>query len=601
MKTRNYLILMAALILLPVILFASLGLNMLLLQERESRFLAVEEIARATALAIDQEIAQAQGSLNVLANTPFFKTEDFGSLHALMAQVKGAQNTWNIVYDYGGNQQVNSVVPFGTPLPATLNPRVARLIDSQAPHVSNLLIGELQQVPIIAASMPVALPNGKKYLVSQIFRLDYFNSLLNSPSLSSSWIVGLFDADGISLARTPDRGEMVGKPVRSDLYLASLQGFSGRTRHITRDNIAVYSVFTHTVRTGWTVAIGVPEEEIEAPARRAAWYAALVMGVMFAMVTFITLYLARHLTRSLDHAVDAAGVLGTGGVPVMQPSRVAEVDVLQSALHQAGAALSRENSVRLALEQERESLLRSEKAARQQAENQNRAKDEFLAMLGHELRNPLAPISTAAQLLKAPGADSHRVRICGEIIDRQVTHMTELVNDLLDVSRVTRGLVALDMEDLDIQSAISSAIEQVRPVIDARRHELVMQLDPSPAWVHGNCTRLIQVTANLLNNAAKYTPEGGRIVLSLQVLETELRMAVSDNGIGIAPGLLMQVFDLFTQAERTPDRAQGGLGLGLTLVKSLVALHGGQVEAHSQGLGQGSTFTVILPRLQRTG
>ena len=222
-------------------------------------------------------------------------------------------------------------------------------------------------------------------------------------------------------------------------------------------------------------------------------------------------------------------------------------------------------------------------------------KDEFLAMLAHELRNPLAPISSAAQLLKLQAGDPQRVHQASDIISRQVRHLTHLVDDLLDVSRVTRGLVQLEKSDLDLKEAIASAVEQVRPLIEARRHRLTLHLAPEPAHIDGDKTRLVQVIANLLNNAAKYTPQGGEITLSLEIDEGEALVAVRDNGSGIAPALLPHIFDLFIQAERTPDRAQGGLGLGLALVKTIAALHNGSVLADSDGLGMGSTFTLLLP------
>jgi signal transduction histidine kinase/ActR/RegA family two-component response regulator len=225
----------------------------------------------------------------------------------------------------------------------------------------------------------------------------------------------------------------------------------------------------------------------------------------------------------------------------------------------------------------------------------NRQKDQFLAMLAHELRNPLAPIMTAAQLLKLGRLDAKSVANASEIIVRQAEHMTDLVNDLLDVSRVTRGLVTLEKEELDLNAIVAAAVEQVRPLIDARRHALTLQLSGQPAHVTGDRTRLVQVISNILNNAAKYTAPGGRIVLAVTVTARHVTVSVRDNGVGIAPEVLPYIFDLFTQAERTPDRSQGGLGIGLALVKSLVALHGGSVHAHSDGLGRGSEFSISLP------
>jgi signal transduction histidine kinase/ActR/RegA family two-component response regulator len=224
-------------------------------------------------------------------------------------------------------------------------------------------------------------------------------------------------------------------------------------------------------------------------------------------------------------------------------------------------------------------------------------KDEFLAMLAHELRNPLAPISAAAQLLELVSSDADRVKRTSEIIVRQVTHMTNLIDDLLDVARVTRGLITLDKEPLDIRHILSEAVEQVSPLISARRHHLMLHLPPDSAPVLGDRKRLIQVVVNMLNNAAKYTPEDGNISVRLQVLADDVALEISDNGIGIPPEMVSRVFDLFAQAERTSDRSQGGLGLGLALVKSLVAAHGGSVHAASEGAGKGSTFTVRLPRL----
>ncbi len=240
--------------------------------------------------------------------------------------------------------------------------------------------------------------------------------------------------------------------------------------------------------------------------------------------------------------------------------------------------------------------IHDQKLAEQALRLANQRKDEFLAMLGHELRNPLAPISTAAQVLRLRHDDPDYVRRASEIIGRQARHMTELVDDLLDVSRVTRGLAEMERKPVDLHGVLHHAIEQARPLIEARQHELIVEAD-TPAWVNGDRTRLTQAVSNLLNNAAKYTPQHGRITLRLDVANGEAAIRICDNGGGIAPALLPHVFDLFTQGERTPDRSQGGLGLGLTLVKGICAHHGGEVLAESAGAGQGSCFTITLPTI----
>ncbi|CAN7614973.1 ATP-binding protein [Massilia sp. LjRoot122] len=244
---------------------------------------------------------------------------------------------------------------------------------------------------------------------------------------------------------------------------------------------------------------------------------------------------------------------------------------------------------------EREGILASERAARAEAERHSKMKDEFLAMLAHELRNPLAPITNAAQLLRMPTVDENLRLKAGNIISRQVRHMTELVDDLLDVSRVTRGLVKLETETLELNTMLRSAVEQARPHIEAKNHVLSVEAPLHPVLVRGDRTRLVQVLVNLLNNAAKYTPAGGQVTLRLESGPEQARLTVIDNGAGIDAKLLPHVFDLFTQAERTPDRSQGGLGIGLALVKTIVHMHGGQVEAHSDGPNLGASVSVLLP------
>ncbi|WP_167784742.1 hybrid sensor histidine kinase/response regulator [Ramlibacter rhizophilus] len=235
--------------------------------------------------------------------------------------------------------------------------------------------------------------------------------------------------------------------------------------------------------------------------------------------------------------------------------------------------------------------------AQMELRDASRRKDEFLAMLAHELRNPLAPISTAAELLSLQPMDEGRLQRTAAIITRQVRHMTGLVDDLLDVSRVTRGLVNLEESPQDMKTIVGNAAEQVRPLIEMQGHQLTLALAPVPAHVLGDGKRMVQVLSNLLNNAAKYTPPGGHIQLVTEVDEARVCVHVKDDGIGIPKDVQPRIFELFAQAERTPDRSQGGLGLGLALVRSLVELHGGTVSVASDGPGKGSCFTVTLPRL----
>jgi signal transduction histidine kinase len=258
-------------------------------------------------------------------------------------------------------------------------------------------------------------------------------------------------------------------------------------------------------------------------------------------------------------------------------------------------------------ETEQERLLAQEREARERADriadelrlaNQrlreaDQRKDEFLAMLGHELRNPLAPIHNAVQLLDAPGT----LPKARAIIERQVAHLKRLVDDLLDVSRITRRQIRLELKPVDLRTVINHAVEAARPLIDQRQHRFDVSLPEAPLMVSGDLTRLSQIVLNLLNNAAKYMQNGGRIVLSVSRDGEQAVIRVQDEGMGISAELLPHVFELFIQANRTLERSEGGLGVGLTLVRELAAMHGGSVSASSAGAGQGSEFVLRLPLL----
>jgi PAS domain S-box-containing protein len=260
----------------------------------------------------------------------------------------------------------------------------------------------------------------------------------------------------------------------------------------------------------------------------------------------------------------------------------AEVDLVQQVASRCWESIERAR-----IEREREALLHAAEAA-------NRAKDEFMAMLGHELRNPLAPMVTALHLMKQEGTDTFlRERT---VIERQVNHLTRLVDDLLDVSRIAQGKVQLKLELVELSEIITRAAEMASPLLEQHAHTLTIDVARTGLRLRADVLRLTQVVSNLLTNAAKYTPSGGRIGISAQAQGDELSLYVRDDGIGMTPEVLAQAFDAFVQGKQSIDRAHGGLGLGLAIVRSLVQRHGGSVSAHSAGPGEGSEFIVRLPR-----
>ncbi len=290
-------------------------------------------------------------------------------------------------------------------------------------------------------------------------------------------------------------------------------------------------------------------------------------------------------------AFAAVSGLHTTVLPTEAYTRLADPDerLLEvAALQQKAAALEAEVLHRRALEQELTAKVN-------ELADVDRRKDEFLAMLGHELRNPLAPVRAALEVMRLRADDPQRTANAREVVGRQIAHMTRLVDDLLDVSRITRGQIELREESVGLAALVERAVEVARPLIDERGHRLTLELPEVPVVFRGDHSRLEQVLANLLSNAAKYTDVGGRIRLRAAVEGDQVVVSVRDNGEGLAPELRERVFDLFVQGPDTRSMARGGLGLGLTLVRRLVQLHGGTIEARSDGPGAGSEFIIRLP------
>jgi signal transduction histidine kinase len=339
----------------------------------------------------------------------------------------------------------------------------------------------------------------------------------------------------------------------------------------------------------WIVAVERSRADALAGVRRGRDTAFLLLLLVVPLAVAVGIVTARRIARPLGTLADAVDEMAAGnpGAP-LGTSGVTEVSRLSAAFG--------EMRDRLAIRtRERERLSEELRARAEALAESDRRKDEFLAMLAHELRNPLGAISNASYLMEQIGPTDPQMARAVSIVRRQIQHLVRLVDDLLDVSRITRGKVELRREPVDLNEVARHAVEMSRPLIDQRSHELQVDLSPEPLVLEADATRLEQVLANLLRNSAKYTEPGGRIDLAVRRDGTEALVSVRDNGIGIAPELLPRVFDLFAQGEQSLDRAGAGLGIGLTLVRSLVEMHGGRVEARSGGAGKGAEFVVRLP------
>lgn len=307
-------------------------------------------------------------------------------------------------------------------------------------------------------------------------------------------------------------------------------------------------------------------------------------------IIFVTAYLADEMNRLKGYQKGAVDYLFTPIIPQILQAKVAVFVALARKnleLHRQADMLNAQTEALLKTNQR----LQQEVEERKLAERQNRAKDEFLAMLGHELRNPLSAISSAASLLATDAAGSSQ-RAAG-IIRRQSQHLSHIVDDLLDLSRVMSRKIMLSRQSVDLAGVLDSCVETLRAAGRTDGHAL--ELHHESVWVDADPTRLEQIIVNLLDNALKYTPDGGCIRVAVADIDGEACLSVADNGVGIAADLLPHVFDVFVQGKRSLDRAGGGLGIGLALVRQLVELHGGTIEAHSEGAGRGSVFVVRLP------
>jgi signal transduction histidine kinase/CheY-like chemotaxis protein len=339
--------------------------------------------------------------------------------------------------------------------------------------------------------------------------------------------------------------------------------------------------------------VGIPARETNAAVRQSFVTLGLGLLLSIAVGAGASLMMARLVRIPILQLRRAAQAVGRGEVPDVEPMRIAEINDVAQAL--VGAARARKQA-----ENAREEILERERIARSAAEAASRSKDEFLAMLGHELRNPLSAISTAASVIDAQQTSTgtpDATKPAQRVIVRQVEHLARLVDDLLDVARVVSGKVLLERGDVDVPEVVKQSIATLKAGGQLDHH--VVDVNAEQVWVHGDPTRLQQVVDNLVVNAVKYTPIGGHIQVTVRTSGGQALLEVSDDGDGISPKLLSQVFELFTQGERALDRSQGGLGIGLTLVRRLVELHGGKVSAKSRGEGQGSVFTVKLPTISQ--
>ena len=585
---------MALSTLAPLCVLAAFGLQQVVTTERNVRLERVEETARATALLLDRDIAEAAARVRVLAQSAELMRGDLAGFHRLSSSaVPNPPSRRILLSDAQGTALANTLVPYGSPLPRAPGGWVRDVFATTGVRVSGVFLGQLAGRSSVSVDVAGPRgPDGGRLVVSEVIDAQSLAHIFATSRFGKDWTVALVDAAGKVVARNRHAHTYVGHDVPKPLMDSIRQGVKEPRTYITLEGQEVVGVLATAPLAGWTVAIGVPADEIEWPAVQAALFAlAVIVGVgLFAFGT--ATLLARRVRLAVQDAGRTASALVAGNAAPPAPTAVRELDEILSDLYRLAAWLDRESMARRGLEQEREGLLQAEQAARLKAEQQNAAKDEFVAMLGHELRNPLAAIAAAVDILRLDQAsEAQRIR-AREICSRQLDHLRHILDELLDAERILRGKITLSLDQLDLGALLKSALDSA-VVVDCGRHQ--WQFSAEPVVLRGDRARLTQVFDNLLHNARKFTPEGGEIRVACRRSGAWAVITVEDSGVGLAAADLERVFGMLVQVRSGHVAPSQGLGIGLALVRGMVELHGGSVSAASQGAGRGATFTVRLP------
>jgi signal transduction histidine kinase/CheY-like chemotaxis protein len=589
---RRRLFVLVAAAILPVAAISGLALYVFTEKQREQAGQAGLEISRALSIAVDADLDRAVAVLQVLAAAPALDTGDVRRFHGVMQRVLAANPDFvtMVLADPSGKPLANARTAFGAQPTTLIEPEsFERAVRSRAPTV-----GYLSRGPGGVFGIPVRVPvmrDGElRYVLTAAMKPDSILDVVNRQRVPPDWVVSVFDGRNMRVARSRQHVENLGTlPAPSLLAMMEKPADEayGFTHALEGDRI--YTAFSRSSETRWTVAIGVPASLIDYGAWRsiAAYGTGLLLSI--ALGVLAALAVGRRITRPMEQLSSAARALGRREPLAPPVTPILEIRQVADSLEVAADERARS-------EAEREALLEREKEARAAAEAANRAKDEFLALLGHELRNPLGAIMNAARLLEHPGIGADDAARARGIIGRQAEHLAHLTDDLLDAGRAIMGKIVLELRGIDLAAAAGQTIATLRSSGRLGQHRVVEDLQP--AWLQADATRLEQIIGNLVVNAVKYTPVGGTITVSVRKEGGDAMLRVADNGIGMRRELLTRVFEPFVQGEPGLDRSAGGLGLGLTLVRQLAGLHGGSATAESDGPGRGSAFTVRFPAIE---
>lgn len=629
LSLRLYLVLLVAGTLLPVVLFTVIVVYQLANQEQIASERRMLQAARTLSSTVERELASTTHTLQALAVSEQLYQGNLAGFYNEARRVTQTEPTWLtvILLSPDGRQLMNSRQPFGKPLPSVNEPAsLQRLIETRQPTVGDLARGQTGQNLAFPVRVPVIHEGELQYVLTAAIAPQALADVLDEQNpVEGEWTRTIVDGQGIVVARTRNPERFVGQRGTPSFLENIGKTTEGVFRNKSLDGVKVYVAFSRVRNLPWTVAVTVPINVIQQPTQKAM---GLVIGSGLALLLVSgigALILSRQISRSITSAALAAEALARGEYPQVADSSIREIAVLGQSLEFAANLLSQR-------EQERTENLMQAEAAREEAEAANRIKDEFLAVLSHELRTPLNPILGWSRLLQGGKLDAAKTTFALEAIERNAKLQTQLIEDLLDITRIMRGKLSLNMAPVDLVPVIESAIETVQLAAEAKSIQIHTAFDSTTGQVLGDTIRLQQIVWNLLSNAIKFTDEGGRVELRLERVEGKrsrervrkqgskgvaeqenssllspappqpstppsayAQIIVSDTGKGIQPHFLPHVFEYFRQEDGTTTRKFGGLGLGLAIVRHLVELHGGTVAVDSPGEDQGATFTVRLP------
>jgi signal transduction histidine kinase/ActR/RegA family two-component response regulator len=570
----------------PLVVFGLGGAYFLAARERDTFERSARDRARGLMAAIDNELGASVAALEVLARSPALSRGDLAAFRAEAEQALAARHEdWvNLLVSDPASARMlmNLLIPPDKPLlPAADAPTIFEAARALHPTVSQIVDGAILGRPVFAVRVPVVRDGSVKYVISAVVDPRTIGRVVARQAFPADWTVAVLDGNYRFVVRYP---AAEGQYASESLKQALKSSPEGWQRGRLLDGSEIFRAFERSSRGDWSTSIAVPRSIVDR-SLIVVWLLLAGFVAAGAIGLFIAWRLALRISAPITALARAAPALGRGEVSALPSAGpIDEVQDLSRALGQASAAI-----------RDREERQR---VAEQALRDADRAKDEFLAMLGHELRNPLASVSNAAQLLHLARRDQGAIDNVSEILSRQVQHMTRLVDDLLEVGRVTGGKVRLDKEPLDLRRVVADVLRTLEGAGRFRQH--VVRANLKEAWVSADRARMEQVITNLVDNALKYTPAHGHIDILVRRDDALAKLVVRDTGEGMTPELLTRVFELFVQGERNLARASGGLGIGLTMAKRLVEMHDGAIRAESEGTGHGATFTVELPAIERT-